>query len=221
MPSVCGSPLTFTSSTLYATNSLHLASVEKQTNLTRAQTLSKANQPFAFTKKKDGIDNAFNEDAGVSQNGVVTDAPRTKPYVPVFTKHKSTCEHSKKKRFLEEGEELRKAKPLVPCFKKSASESKVSLNDLKISSSGLVKVVGGDGSNIAKTGSAKSTVGSPGSSNMVASRDRLNLSLNKTGTILGGSPQNAQQMLDSPVIAEKNTQSLVEQNQSVKKVRAC
>jgi hypothetical protein len=218
MPSVCGSPLTFTSSTLYPTNSLHLASVAKQTNLTRAQTLSKANQLFAFTKKKHGISNAFNEDA--TKRRCYRWTPN-KPYVPVFTKHKSTCEHSKKKRFLKESDELRKAKPVVPCFKKSGTKSKVSLNDLKISSSGLVKVVGGDGSNIAKTGSAKSTVDTSGSSNMVASRDRLNLSLNKTGAIFGGPSENAQQMLDSPVIAERNTQSPVEQNQSVKKVRAC
>lgn len=61
MPSVCGSPLTFTSSTLYPTNILHLASVSKQTNLTRAATLSKANQPFTCTKKTRDISNSLNE----------------------------------------------------------------------------------------------------------------------------------------------------------------
>ena len=62
MPSVCGAPLTLTSSTLYPTNNLHLASVSKQTNLTRAPTLSKANQPFAFTKKIKDNGNALNKD---------------------------------------------------------------------------------------------------------------------------------------------------------------
>ena len=52
MPSVCGCPLTFTSSTLYPTNSLHLASISKQSNLTRKPSLSKASQPFTFTMKK-------------------------------------------------------------------------------------------------------------------------------------------------------------------------
>ncbi|CAB3977184.1 Hypothetical predicted protein, partial [Paramuricea clavata] len=63
MPSVCGAPFTLTSSTLYPTNNLHPASVSKQTNLTRAHTLSKANQPFAFTKKIKDIGNAPNKDA--------------------------------------------------------------------------------------------------------------------------------------------------------------
>ncbi len=68
MPSVCGSPLTFTSSTLYPTNSLHLASVSKQTNLTRAQTLSKAKQPFVFTRKNEDIGNALNKITSVNNS---------------------------------------------------------------------------------------------------------------------------------------------------------
>ena len=71
MPSVCGSSLTFTSSTLYPTNILHLASVSKQTNLTRAVTLSKANQPFTCTKKTRDISNALNGITRLDRNNPI------------------------------------------------------------------------------------------------------------------------------------------------------
>ena len=213
MPSICGSPLTFTSSTLYSTNSLHLASVSKQTNLTRTQTLSKGSQPFVFTKKKDDTSNTFNKMSRVnggnsypssnavsnrsihgtqsqyssvlstgysSQSGVITDTSTAKPYVPVFTKQKSTKELSQKKSSSKEDGELRKKQPVIPCFKKSVRKSKMNSNDLKLSSSGLAKVGRHDGSNIVKPGGG-SMVDTPVSNRnkMVTNQDRLSLSLNK------------------------------------------
>ena len=213
LPSICGSPLTFTSSTLYPTSSLHLASVSKQTNLTRTQTLSNASQPFVFIKKKDDTSNSFNKMSRVnggnsypssnvvssksirgtqlqyssvpstshsSQSGGMTDTPTPKPYIPVFTKHMSSKELSRKKSSSKEGGELRKKQPVVLCFKKSVRKSKLSSNDLKLCSSGLDKVGSHDRSNIVKP-SGGSMVDTSGSNRnkIVTNRDRLSLSLNK------------------------------------------
>ena len=112
-----------------------------------------------------------------SQRGGITDTPTTKPYVPVFTKHK---ELSRKKRCSKKGEKLRKKQPVVPCFKKSVGKSKLSSNDLKLCSSGLAKVSCHDGSNIVKqsSGSAVDTSGS-NRNKIFTNRDKLSLSLNK------------------------------------------
>lgn len=52
MPSLCGSPLSFTCASLYPTMILHNASVSRQTNLTKVHKLDIANKPLIHSKKR-------------------------------------------------------------------------------------------------------------------------------------------------------------------------
>ena len=316
MPSVCGAPLTFTSSTLYPTSILHLASVSKQTNLTRSATLSKANQPFIHTKKTRDIGNtqtitkldrsnhiatsnlgAQSDGAMVGRRGVSLQKVRQtsveraaenignqclgvtslnthdpqaqsyptardhsqdtggtslevpssarKPYVPVFTKRKSVKELARKTTLPKDGE-LRKEKPLVPCFKKNLSKNKLSTTSTKVHikpcSNGKAKVACASGSKVAMP--SMSNVGnivsaSDGSqinrspwSNDNATASRLSLSLNrkrvdssilnteKTGEkeAPGSLSGASEQRIDSHMVNETNSQLFVEQHQPVAQV---
>ena len=223
MPSVCGSPFTFTSSTLYLTKSLHAASTSKQTNLTRAPVLLKSKEPFVYTKTNqstgDTLIKTFIATRSEKSNAVSTSVmhglqserskfvstvsspqsidvppkvPVAKPYVPSFTNHSSVKRIPKTKTL---SKETIREKPLVPCFKKNVSVSKVNTSNLKMMKS---------------------------SSCINTARDRSLLKLHKkrvgAGSMLHGVSHSTGQRIDSPVMGEGSDKSLVEQHELVEKV---
>lgn len=168
-----------------------------------------------------------------------------KPYVPVFTKHKSVKELTKKTTLPKDGV-LRKEKPLVPCFKKNLSKNKPSTTSTKVHikpcSNGMAKVACASGSivampsisnvgNIVSAGDGSQINRSP-SSNDNATASRLSLSLNRKRVDSGilntektggkeapGSLSGAsEQRIDSRIVNETNSQFFVERVQPVAQV---
>ena len=168
-----------------------------------------------------------------------------KPYVPVFTKHKSVQELTKKTTLPKDGD-LRKEKPLVPCFKKNLSKNKLSTTSTKVyikpCPNGKAKVACASGSKVTMpsirnvenilSASVGSQINRSPWSNDNATASRLSLSLNRKRVDSGilntekiggkeapGSLSGAsEQRIDSHMVNETNSQFFVEQHQPVAQV---
>ncbi|XP_046841718.1 uncharacterized protein C18orf63-like isoform X2 [Xenia sp. Carnegie-2017] len=128
MPSLCGSPLSFTCASLYPSMILHNASVSRQTNLTKVHKVDIANKPLVHSKKRTSTSGWTKAEVIVSSQQkarLITTVKKTEEINQTASSVWTNSLHPVNTNYVHSSNNTEVRKPFIPVFNRQKCKSRI------------------------------------------------------------------------------------------------